>query len=154
MITEISPIFGLNLLGIMEILMVIAGFGSFGVAFVIWRTHIGQKKIASANLIYKYKGAWRVDRDFTDFLDKIRNPDMEVDRKDLVVYSTIDHFEDIAILWHEKVLDFNQVKEFFGTDLANIKHNASMMELIEELHQKNIKQYYVHLKDLLEEIDW
>ena len=35
-ITEISSIFGLTFMGIMEILMMIAGFGSFGVAFVIW----------------------------------------------------------------------------------------------------------------------
>ena len=154
MVTEISPIFGLTFMGIMEILTMLAGFGSIVVAAAILYTHRGQKKIASANLVYKYKGAWRTDKDFTDFLDKIKDPDVEVDLKNDPVYSTIDHFEDIAILWHEKVLDFNQVKEFFGTDLANINHNASMKRVIDELHQKNIKQYYVHLKDLLEKIDW
>ena len=54
---EISPMFGLSSLAWVEILTIVARFGSFGVALVIWLTYKGQKKIASANLVYKYKGA-------------------------------------------------------------------------------------------------
>ena len=45
LITDISPIFGLTFMGIMEILMMIAGFGSFVVAVVIWRTHRDKKRL-------------------------------------------------------------------------------------------------------------
>lgn len=57
MVMEISPMFGLSSLAWVEILTIVARFGSFGVALVIWLTYKGQKKIASANLVYKYKGA-------------------------------------------------------------------------------------------------
>ena len=154
MVTEISPIFGLSLLGILEILTLIVGFGSFCVAFVIWRTHCHQKKIASANLVYKYKGAWRVDVKFTDFLVKIKDPKAKVDPKKDPVYSTLDHFEDIAILWNQDVLDFNQVKEFFGTSLDDINNNKSIMACLHDLNKTSENQYYTNLIELLKKIDW
>ena len=36
MVIEISPVFGLSLLGLLEILTMVAGFGSFGVAIVMY----------------------------------------------------------------------------------------------------------------------
>ena len=137
-------------MGIMEILMMIAGFGSFGVAFVIWLTHRGQKKIASANLVYKYKGAWRHGGRFIELLGKIKNTGTVVDPKQDYVWPTLDHFEDIAILWNQGVLDFDQVKEFFGTNLTDIKNNASLMGHLKDAN-KNYG-YYANLWELIKKI--
>lgn len=92
--------------------------------------------------------------EFTDFLVKIKDPEEEVDPKEDPVYSTLDHFEDIAILWHQKVLDFNQVKEFFGTSLADIKNNKSIMACLNDLHSTSQEQYYTNLIELLKKIEW
>ena len=145
MITDMSPIFGLSLLELMEWLTIIAGFGSLVVAGAILYTHRGQKKIASANLVFKYKGAWRHGGEFIELLGKIKNTGAVVDPNQDYVWPTLDHFEDIAILWNQDVLDFNQVKEFFGTNLTNIKNNDSLMS-----HLKDANKNYSHYANLLE----
>ena len=55
MVTEISPVFGLSLLDMLEILTVIAGFGSFAVALGIWKTYNRQKNIDSARLLLELR---------------------------------------------------------------------------------------------------
>ena len=162
MITEISPIFGLSLLELLEMATILIPFAIAGSAGVTgWFSYKSiqqskkqmaeqldmQNRIASANLVTKYKGAWRVGGEFTAFLGKIKDPDMKVDPTKPIVYSTLDHFEDIAILWHEKVLDFNQIKEFFGTNLSHINNNKSLMACV----CKDDK-YYANLRELLEKI--
>ena len=113
-------------------------------------THIRQKKIASANLILKYKGAWRYGGEFIELLGRIKNTDTVVDPKQDYVWPTLDHFEDIAILWNQDVLDFNQVKEFFGTNLTDIKNNASLMSHLKDANKNH--GHYANLWELLKKI--
>ena len=147
-VTEISPIFGLSVLGIMGILTIVAGFGSFVVAFFIWYTHNGQKKIASANLIIKYLEPWENDKRFAQMILKLEKPNARFTNEDSVHFM-LAKFEDIAILRKDKTLTKTHVQEFFGRDIVRIDANESVMKILNEYYEKDSAHNYNNLKKLL-----
>ena len=168
MVTDISPILGLNILGILEIIAIWASIAlpvaiglSIWVNFKMARNQESryndqierQTKVDSANLVYKLQGAWRAGGKFTDLLNKIRDPDAVLDPDKDEVYPALDLFEDIAVLWNDKTLDDLHVKEFFGTNLANVKNNHSMMGFLESEREKNPDYYYCNLARLLDRVE-
>lgn len=148
--TEISPIFGLSLLAIMEILTISAGFGSFVVAFFIWRTQNGQKNIASANLALKLLKNWNGDSVFTRMILKLEKPNAVFTEKDDVDF-VLATFEDIATLWKSKTLTKTHVREFFGRDIVRINANESIMKILNKYHKEDPIHNYNNLKRLLDD---
>lgn len=148
MITEISPIFGLNLLSILEILTIITGFSSLVVAVAILYTYTGQKKIASANLVVKYLEPWTKDKQFGDMILKLEKPNAQFTNENQV-HSMLSKFEDIAILWKDKTLTKTHVREFFGRDIIRINTNESVMKFLNDYNKEDPAHNYNNLKKLL-----
>ena len=110
-----------------------------------------QTKVASANLAYKILRAWRTEGWFIDLLSKIRDPNAVPDEAD--AYSALDLFEDIAVLWNDGTLNESHVKEFFGTNLNNVRNNHAMMGFMDALRKNDPEYYYVNLDELLKRVE-
>lgn len=130
MVTEISPIFGLSLLGIMDILMIIAGFGSFGVALVIWHTHKRQKKIDSARLLIDLRNQLKVEP-FVEVLNKIHDgKSSECDQKSLQRY--LGHMEMVAGFYKDRLLN-KRDSELFAPQFSNIEKDTYIQTFMDEI---------------------
>ena len=173
MITEISPIFGLNLLELIEWIMIatpIAIIISAIVTGVFSYRSINQSKtqakqsreqidtqlklqnnIASAQLVWSILEYWREEKHdgFTNFLMRLHRSEIKED--DRVIGVVLGIFEDIAIWWKEGTLTDNHVKEFFGNPLVDIRDNKIMQERITKSSKKNPDFIFVNLRALLEE---
>lgn len=109
-----------------------------------------QNKIDSGNLIMKLLVPWRTDTNFIKCLEFISDPSAVIKKNDQLVLSLLDQFEDIAIFWNDDTLSDNHIKEFFGTNLVNIRKNTSILNFIKEKNNEKPKYYYVNLLKLLE----
>ena len=145
MITEISPIFGLMFMGIMEVLMMIAGFGSFSVAFVIWRTHRGQKKIESARLLIDLRNQLK-DEPFATTLNKLHDgKSSECDDKDL--HRLLNHLEMVAGFSIDGLInerDFELFIQLFAATKQD-KHIQKFMKKVGESNFPSITHFYADL---------
>ena len=179
MITEISPIFGLSLLELFElsslaipIAIIAAACITGGLSY--WSIRQSktdslqnkkqmveskkqmakqlklQNNIASAQLAWNILEYWRESKHegFTDFLKKLHRS--EIDPNDENIGVTLNIFEDIAILWHEKTLTDNHVKEFFGNPLRDIRESPIMQEKIKKVSAQKPELFFANLRPLLE----
>ena len=75
LVTEISPIFGLTLLGLIELLTIVIAVSSLVVAVIIgvthWRQQAKQNKITSASLVLKWFEEWDKNTSFSDMMLKL-----------------------------------------------------------------------------------
>ena len=153
MITDISPIFGLPLLGLMEILTILAGVGSIIIAVAILIVHIRQHrlqvKIASAHLSLKMLEFWKstVDPDFAIFADKMQRK--EVDEGNPTIHGFLEALEEVAIFWKEGTITTNHIKEFFKPELETIPRNDPVMRRLKEKREEGA---YERLCELLAEL--
>ena len=177
LITEISPIFGLTLLGMMEIavLSILVGatvgiVSSLIVAYTIHKRNIAlleqQKKassdtleqqriINSAKLSILFLEYWKEEKHerFQEYLKKIRKSKINILDREISTILTI--FEDIAILWKEGTLTDNHVKQFFGNPLRDIRDNAIMQDRIKMISKHEPDFILVNLRALLQEtVKW
>ena len=147
-VTEISPIFGLSLLEMVEIAVLsilvgaMVGIGSsLIIAYTIHKRNIAllehQKKtssdtleqqriINSAKLSILFLEYWKEEKHekFQDYLKKIQKSKINILDREISTILTI--FEDIAIFWKEGILTDNHVKQFFGNPLRDIRDNVIM----------------------------
>ena len=159
MVTEISPIFGLSLLSMIEWVAIaisssvaITGFLSW------WNTHQSnnrmneqlesQNKIASANLIIKYLKHWEGLGLFGKMILKLENTDAKfTDKGDMDFMLAT--FEDIAVFWKDETLTETHIREFFGRDIVRIGANKSIMKHVNEYYQQDIAHNYNNLVKLI-----
>ena len=159
MVTEISPIFGLSLLSLIEwVAIVISSSVAVTGALSWWNTHQSnnrmnkqlesQNKIASANMITKYLKHWEESGLFGKMILKLEDTDKEfTDKGDMDFMLAT--FEDLAILWKDKTLTDTHIREFFGRDIVRIGANKSIMKHVNEYHQKDIANNYNNLVELI-----
>ena len=159
MVTEISLIFGLSLLSMIEWVAIVISSSVAVTGFLSWwNTHQSnnrmneqlesQNKIASANLIIKYLKHWEGPGLFGKMILKLENTDTKfTDKSDMGFMLAT--FEDLAILWKDKTLTEIHIREFFGRDIVRIGSNKSIMKHVNEYHQQDITHNYNNLVELI-----
>ena len=159
MITEISPIFGLSLLGLVELAVIVGAFVGIVSSLIIARTihkrNVAsleqQRKVNSAELTLKLLEWWDGINTFTKLIFKLSKPNAKFTDEEDGVFFALTKFEAIAILLKDKTLTENHVREFFGMDLVRINANESIRRILDEYHQEDIDHNYNNLKELLDE---
>jgi len=145
---EISRLTGLFLVEVVEIVAAI-GIGIATVSLIVtaYKTN-KQSKVSSANLILELLKPWR-QKETKKLLSDITDPSItKYDEKELSYL--LNHFEDIAVLEDDGTITTDHVKEFFGTDLKNIKEDSSIQNYINTWTEKNSDYYFVNLRKLFE----
>ena len=121
-VTEISPIFGLTLLEMIEYttflipgaIIAAAGItGTFSLISILQnkKNLEMQNKIASASLVHKHLEPWYVDKRFGEIVLALEKPNAGFADKEQVHY-VLAKFENIAILWKDKLFTEIHVREF------------------------------------------
>ena len=176
LITEISPIFGLSLLELLEIapiLISIAILVSAAMTGIFSYKSIKQSKaqmiesraqvteqlklqnkIASAQLAWKLLEYWRDKKhsEFTDFMEELYNS--KVNKDEPRIADVLQIFEDIAVFWDDKSLTENHTKEFFGHPLRIIRESQIMQDRIKSASADS-DFIYANLRPLLEKtVEW
>ena len=126
---------------------------------IVWhnsrRQHILQVKITSVQLVLHFLEYWKDAKheEFQEALKRIHESKIKKDDHAILPVLTI--FEDIAILWHEKTLTDNHVKEFFGNPLRDIRDNEIMQDRIKKESKSESDFILVNLRALLREtVKW
>ena len=159
--SQISPIFGLGLLELVELItllvMTVPAAASLVIAWVIWLTNNKnikqqqkqleqqqksldqQKKIDSARLAWELYYDWRVSGQFSDeMLPSLVNGTLkEVDDIDLI----LERFANIASFWKEGTLTKYHMMEFFSPNLEQMVTNDAVLNRLRELRKKDNEMY-------------
>lgn len=160
---EISPIFGLTLLELAELVTIAtivsgiaAAIGVILSTITIIRSrleNIHQNKVSSANLILELLEPWRKE-EFQKFLAEVADPKITT-YDEVKLEKFLNQLEDIATFWKDGTLTEIHVKEFFGSNLKNIQDDKFIQDYIKKWNDKNPKYYFVNLKKLIEKVkDW
>ncbi len=162
MVTEISPIFGLSLLELLEVATIAIPFAIAGSAIVTgffsWRSiqqsnkqvteqMKSQHKVSSATLIDNLLETWRVDTPFTRTLDKLSDPNAEFEEER--VYEVLDEYESLAVLYVDETLDKNHVRQFFGRGIVQINANHQIKKILSDYNNDDPNNNYTNLMILL-----
>ena len=161
LVTEISTIFGLTLLEMIEYTMflipgaIIAAAGITGTFSLISilqnkKNLEMQNKIASASLIHKHLEPWDKNKRFKQMILKLETPNAVFTDEDQVHF-VLAKFEDIAILRQDKLFTETHVQEFFGRDIVRIGANESVMKILDEYYNEDRIHNYNNLKKLLDD---
>ena len=139
-VTEISPIFGLTLVGMVEIAVFVGAAVGIGSSLIIaWVIHRRnkelleqQKIINSAKLTWHFLEFWRdIKHDkLMDFLDRLHRS--EIKKDDPLIGVAVTLYESIAIFCREGTLIENHVKEFFGNSLVDMRDNEVIQDYIKD----------------------
>ena len=152
--TDISPVFGLTLVGTVEFVGIAAALGSFVVALVIWRgnrkNHEIQINTASANLTLKLRKSWsRIeDPEFAKFVRLLHEETEKVDVGNQMIGRFLNALEKVAIFRDGEAMIDLHVKEFFGRDLQAI-HKEENKAVYDQLVKDRKDGAYAHLWDLV-----
>ena len=148
MVTDISPIFGLPLVGLVDIATFV-GVGAIAasgvIAYVIYRGNKAQleqqKKVNSATLALKILENWSESKHprFTGFLDRLERSEVTKNDPDMDMF--LDEFENIAIFWKDGTLTETHVNEFFGTNLEQISANPVTKDYLKDLKDNHSSKY-------------
>ena len=166
MTTEISPMFGLSLLELVEWFTILTPIAIFTAAaitgvFSWWSIRQSNKrmaeqlesqnKIASAKLILELLKKWDGRNTLTLMIYKLEKPNAEFTDKDDGVHFVLGIFENIAILRKDGTLAETHVREFFGTDIVRIDANESVMGILNDYHHEDTEHNYNNLKNMLDD---
>ena len=164
LVTDISQIFGMSLVGMVDIATVIgAAVGGIGsaiiIAKVIHNSNVKllehhkdllrqQRTVNSAELSLKILESWseRKNPKFTGFLDRLENSTVPENDQDMELF--LDVFENIAVFWKEGTLTETHVNEFFSTNLKQIRDNPITSGYLDDLERQN-SPLYASLRTLL-----
>ena len=153
MVTEISPIFGLSLLELVEYAVIGAFIVSAATLIMVGydndRRHKLQVKSTSAQLCMKLLEKWESNNTFAKMILKLETLHTEFTDEDDNVHFVLTKFEDIAILNRDELLTDTHVREFFGKDIVRIAANKSVMGILDEYHNEDVRNNYNNLKEML-----
>ena len=161
--------FGLSLLGLVEIAVLVGGIVGIGSSLIIARAirksnralleHQEktssaqleqQRKVNSAQLALRLLENWKESNTFTRILLEMEKPNVKFTDKEAVHYM-LATFEDIAALRKDGTLTETHVQEFFGRDIVRIDNNKSVMGILDEYHNEEPIHNYSNLKKLLDD---
>ena len=152
--TQISPIFGLTLMGLLEPVAIaaIVGVGIATISLIVTALSSRQQaKVKSAELLLQFLQRLR-DDDFritVKFIFDGTKPDNW--NESLEVEKLLNHFEYIAALYKDGTLDISQIREFFGSNLKMIKDNDAVQKIMSDIVKRD-SEIYKNLRRLLNEI--
>ena len=151
MATDISPIFGMSLLGLVELIAIIPMIISIGAVLALMFIHRNQhglqQRLVSAQLSLKMLEYWDPLKhgDFANFVELVSNS--EVGEDDHYIGNYLSVWEEIAVLCNEGTITENHRKEFFEPDLQAIRDNTAVCSYLQEKHTKTT---YHNLWELME----
>ena len=156
MSTDISPIFGLSLIELIEwgaIIGAIIGVGASCIVAAAIRKGSKeqlalQEKVESTKLARELHSSWRNNAEFQDILAKINNRDITMYRAE-EAYPFLNKFEDIATFWNDDILMDMHVRSLFGANLKTIRKDDHLKLYIIVAQQKNPRAF-IYLKKLLQ----
>ena len=163
MVTEISPIFGLTLVGMVEWAAIGAVTGSALIAYVIHKRNKElleqqkkasserleqQKKVDSARLIRELFMPWKKNAAFKKFLGELNDPKVTKYDDDMLE-EVLNQFEIIATHCDDELLLESHVRSFLSANLRSIRTDEYIQGHIRRLVKINPRTY-LYLKDLLE----
>ena len=105
----------------------------------------------SAKLSLKILETWSENKHpkFTGFLDRLERSKVTKDDPDINLF--LDEFENIAVFRKDGTLTKTHVREFFSTNLKQIRDNPVILDYLNEL-EKNCSPLYANLRALLKTI--
>jgi len=147
---EISLIFGLTLVQIVEYVAMI-GIAIAASSFIVTAYYsTKQSKVSSANLILELLKPWRSDK-FKHLLDQISDPQIKkYDLKETEEF--LNQFEDIATFSKDGTLSENHVIQFFGPNLKDIRDDDFIQNFIKKWVDKDPDFYFINLRKLIKEL--
>lgn len=136
------------------IITLMAVFGPIIVVSIMLLIARGQKKqqnkINSATLATTMLDSWRKDAEFLKYLRWMSNKTAKITPENrMPIMKLLNRFEDIAVLWRDELLAENHVKEFFGSNIVDIRKNDSAMVFIKTINNEKPDYYFVNLIDLI-----
>ena len=137
MVTEISPVFGMSLIALIEtatITALVAGGMVAGAILSINYLLLKQRqKIDSINLALRLYEYWDGSKwpTFANFLDKLKNS--KVAETDKAFNSSLDRFEEIALCSEIGALQDEHVKELFNGNLRQLRHDPVIQGYLKRL---------------------
>ena len=140
MVTDISPIFGLTLLELVEwvtiMAPVISAMAVGALLLIHYRQHGLQQRLISAQLSLKMLEHWEDDKhkNFADFMERVANSEVEEDNPYIGNYLSV--WEEIAVLCNEGTITKNHRKEFFEPDLKAMHDNTVVCGYLKKKHTK------------------
>lgn len=150
---EISPIFGLTLMELVEPAIII-GF-AIGISSVIIAViqHRSQQKTTSVNVSMSILKRFE-DDDFritSDFLatGKVPSDDWDQDHE---LLKLMNYFEDMGLFANDGVLKIKHIIQMHRDTLRLIKENEHTKKLLETHRKKDPKFYYIFLTKLLTKV--
>ena len=166
MVTEISPVFGMSLTALIEMATIIGAVVGIGAAAIIAKVihdsnmrllehHKNllrqQKKVDSAKLSLRILETWGESKHpkFTGFLDRLERSKVTKDDPDINLF--LDEFENIAVFRKDGTLTQTHVREFFSTNLKQIRDNPVIQDYLNEL-ENNHSSMYDNLRALLKTV--
>ena len=151
MATDISPIFGMSLLGLVEWITIIPMIISIVVVLVLVLIHRSQhglqQRLVSAQLSLMMLEYWdgKKHKDFVDLVELI--PLSKVKEDDPRIGSYLSIWEEIAVFCNEKTITNTHMREFFKPDLKAIHDNTVVCGYLKKKHTKTT---YHNLWELME----
>ena len=157
MVTEISPVFGMSLVALIEtatIIGAVVGISSGGIVagvvyYVNKRLLNQQKKVESARMIRELSGPWRNNAEFKEFLQNLNNPQVTA-YDSRMVDKVLNHFDLIATLSEDGILTEFHVRSLFSANLATMRSDTFILNHITEA-QKIKPRTFKYIQTLFEQ---
>ena len=130
----------------------IPSFGVVITVFLLWQQHTLKNRIASIDYCKDLLNKIRDDDELHKTNNAINNnqanncTDHEID-----VF--LNEYDDLALFWKQKVVQFNHLEQMHGAILKKIKSTTKTKEYIDKEYKKSEFFFYSNLVKLLEKID-
>ena len=163
MVTEISPVFGMSLIALIEMATIIAAVVGISAACIIAGViHISNKnllehhknllrqhkKVDSARMIRELHDPWRNNAKFKEFLRDLNNPQVTTYDSE-IVGQFLNRFEIIATLLEDDTINEFHVRSFFSANLETMRSDRFILDRIAKA-QKIKPRTFMYLVRLLE----
>ncbi len=148
--TQISPIFGLNLVELVEWLAIVSIMGVFITAFFLYQQNTSKNKLDS---IYLTKEILTIIKK-NEILLHVHRKVYKNNCKNVSNYNIIlllNEFEDLAMYWKERMVYLRHIKEIHGSFLRTLKKNQHINNIIKTKNDED-KTNLTNLMKLLKKL--
>ena len=148
MVTEISPVFGMSLIALIEMATIIGAAVGIGSAVIIARVISNSnrallrqhRKVDSARMIRELHGPWRNNDRFKEFLQDLNSPQV-ITYDSEIVGQFLNRFELIATLLEDGTINEFHVRSFFSANLKTMRSDRFILDRIAEAQKINPRTF-------------
>lgn len=144
MLMELSPIFGLTLIGLVELISIIGLMGVFLTGFFLWLQYHKQSKATSADISLRMIDTIRRD-EFRSTINKIKD---NKNAEHTEIRRVLNHYEYLASFEKDGILDYEHVKHQHGGNLNMLRKSKMVMKVFEMERKEDPKFVYINLNNL------